>query len=327
MAVEPFFGVASWAMGIFQTVALIAISPLIAGVMGKVKAGSQKRIGSSIFQPYYDLLKLMRKEEVISDQSSWIFRVTPWIVFVATATAALFIPFFVSFTPFAMAGDLLLVIGLLGLARFFTLLAGLDVASAFGGLGSSREMMMSSIIEPAIFITIFAISLTYGGTNVSTIVTSASNAAVSSPGQIIAPSLIFAVISFFIIIMAETGRIPFDNPATHLELTMVHEAMVLEYSGRSLALIEWAQSMKMAILLALLVNIFAPWGIVSAVQLNQPGAAIVISPLILIGKMMLVAILVAHVETRVAKWRLFRVPDLLAMAILSSLIGVVFFYL
>src|SRR5436853_1649004 len=188
MAVEPFFGVASWAMGIFQTVALIAISPLIAGVMGKVKAGSQKRIGSSIFQPYYDLLKLMRKEEVISDQSSWIFRVTPWIVFVATATAALFIPFFVSFTPFAMAGDLLLVIGLLGLARFFTLLAGLDVASAFGGLGSSREMMMSSIIEPAIFITIFAISLTYGGTNVSTIVTSASNAAVSSPGQIIAPS-------------------------------------------------------------------------------------------------------------------------------------------
>ena len=327
MAVEPFFGVASWAMGIFQTVALIAISPLIAGVMGKVKAGSQKRIGSSIFQPYYDLLKLMRKEEVISDQSSWIFRVTPWIVFVATATAALFIPFFVSFTPFAMAGDLLLVIGLLGLARFFTLLAGLDVASAFGGLGSSREMMMSSIIEPAIFITTFAISLTYGGTNVSTIVTSASNAAVSSPGQIIAPSLIFAVISFFIIIMAETGRIPFDNPATHLELTMVHEAMVLEYSGRSLALIEWAQSMKMAILLALLVNIFAPWGIVSAVQLNQPGAAIVISPLILIGKMMLVAILVAHVETRVAKWRLFRVPDLLAMAILSSLIGVVFFYL
>jgi formate hydrogenlyase subunit 4 len=327
MAVEPFFGVASWAMGIFQTVALIAISPLIVGVMRKVKAGSQKRIGSSIFQPYYDLRKLMMKEEVISDQSSWIFRVTPWIVFVATATAALFIPVFISFTPFAMAGDLLLVIGLLGLARFFTLLAGLDVASAFGGLGSSREMMMSSIIEPAIFITIFAISLTYGGTNVSTIVTSASNAALSSPGQIIAPSLIFAVISFFIIIMAETGRIPFDNPATHLELTMVHEAMVLEYSGRSLALMEWAQSIKMAILLVLLVNIFAPWGIVSAAQLNQPGAAIVISPLILIGKMMLVAILVAHIETRVAKWRLFRLPDLLAMAISSSLIGVVFFYL
>jgi formate hydrogenlyase subunit 4 len=327
MTLEQAFGIADWVIGIFQTLAIIVLAPLITGVMRKVKASSQKRVGSSIFQPYYDLLKLMRKDEVISDQSSWIFRFTPWVVFAATATAALFIPAFVSFTPFSIAGDLLLVVGLFGLARFFTMLAGLDVASAFGGLGSSREMMMSALIEPALFITIFAISLTYGGTNVSTIVSSAVDATIASSAGIITPTLIFASISFFIVLMAETGRIPFDNPATHLELTMVHEAMVLEYSGRSLALLEWAQSIKMAILLTLLVNIFAPWGIVSAGQPQQLGSAILIAPLILAGKMLIVAILIAHIETRIAKWRLFRIPDLLAMAMSSSMIGVIFFYL
>ena len=309
------------AIGIAQAAAIITLAPLITGVMRKVKARTQKRMGASIFQPYYDLFKLMKKDEVVSDQSSWVFRSAPWVMIVATMTAALFIPAFLPLSPFSSAGDILVVLGLFGLARFFTMLAGLDVASAFGGLGSSREMMISSLAEPALFLTIFVVSLTLGGTNLSTLV----EAAAQSAGIVIAPSMLFGLIAFFIVVLAETGRLPFDNPATHLELTMVHEAMVLEYSGKSLAMIQWSQSIKQLILLALLVNLFVPVGMPLSLShsvwstLGGVGA--------FVTKVVILAMLVAFVETRVAKWRLFRLPDLLAMAIASSMIGVIFHYL
>jgi len=304
-------------MGIIQTLILIALAPLLTGIMRKIKARTQKRIGSSIFQPYYDIIKLMKKDEVISESSSWIFKSNPWISFISIATAALFIPVIIFYSPFGLAGDILLVIGLFGLARFFTILAGLDVASSFGGLGSSREMMMSALIEPALFIAVFTISLTHGGTNISTITESATHS------TILAPSIIFAAISLFIIILAETGRLPFDNPATHLELTMIHEAMVLEYSGKSLALVEWSQSIKQIILISFFVNFFIPFGISTNTSLAILGVGL----MAFVAKTTLLSALIAFVETKVAKWRLFRVPDLIVMTIASSMIGVIFFYI
>jgi formate hydrogenlyase subunit 4 len=233
-------------------------------------------------------------------------------------TAAFFIPVFLVYTPFGLVGDLLLVIGLFALARFFTMLAGLDVASSFGGLGSSREMMISALLEPALFLSIFVVAITYGGTNLSTMISASSNAPFLPP-----PQLIFAAIGMFIIILGETGRLPFDNPATHLELTMVHEAMILEYSGKSLALIEWSQSIKQIIFFTLMVNIFIPWGISSSTLVPT----LAIGFLTFVAKISLLGILVAFLESSVAKWRLFRIPDLIAIAIASSMIGIVFCYL
>ncbi len=307
-------------IGVAQTAAMIALSPLITGIMRKVKARTQKRMGASILQPYYDLFKLLKKDEVVSDQSSWLFRAAPWVMMVAIMTAALFVPAFVPFSPFSLAGDILVVLGLFGLARFFMMLAGLDVASAFGGLGSSREMMISSLVEPALFLTVFVVSLTLGGTNLTALV----GAAAQSVGIVIAPSMLFGLIAIFIVILAEAGRLPFDNPATHLELTMVHEAMVLEYSGKSLAMIQWSQSIKQLILFALLVNLFVPAGMPSSLSSVWSAA---VGAGTFVAKVVLLAVLVAFVETRVAKWRLFRLPDLLTMAIASSMIGVIFHYL
>jgi len=284
----------------------------------KTKARTQKRIGASIFQPYYDLLKLVRKDEVVSDQASWIFRVCLWVNFAAMATAAFFIPVFLVYTPFGMVGDLLLVVGLFALGRFFTMLAGLDVASSFGGLGSSREMMISALLEPALFLSIFVVAITYGGTNLSTMIGASSNTSFLPH-----PQIIFAAIGLFIIILGETGRLPFDNPATHLELTMVHETMILEYSGKSLALMEWSQSIKQIILFTLMVNIFVPWGISSSILISS----LAVGFLTFIGKISLFGIFVAISESSVAKWRLFRIPDLISIAIATSMIGIVLCYL
>ena len=234
------------------------------------------------------------------------------------ATAAFFIPVFLVYTPFGLVGDLILVIGLFALGRFFTMLAGLDVASSFGGLGSSREMMISALLEPALFLSIFVVAITYGGTNLSTLIAASSNSSFLPH-----PQIIFAAIGLFIIILGETGRLPFDNPATHLELTMVHETMILEYSGKSLALMEWSQSIKQIILFTLMVNIFVPWGISSSILLST----LAVGFLTFIGKISLFGIFVAFLESSVAKWRLFRIPDLIAIAIATSMIGIVLCYL
>ncbi|HSB83471.1 MAG TPA: NADH-quinone oxidoreductase subunit H [Nitrosarchaeum sp.] len=312
------FSIFEYGLGILQALLLIALSPLIVGIMRKTKAKSQKRIGAGICQPYYDVIKLLRKDEIVSDQSSWIFQLTPWINFVTTASSAFFIPVFLVYSPFGVVGDVLLVVGLFALGRFFMMLAGLDVASSFGGLGSSREMMMSVLVEPALFMTIFVIALFYGGTNISTIVSSANDTSI-----LIVPGILFALIAFFIIMMAETGKLPFDNPSTHLELTMIHESMVLEYSGKNLALMEWSHAIKQMILFTLFVDIFFPWNFVEQISL----VGISIGILVFVAKVSVLATFTAFIETLVAKWRLFRVSDLIAMAISSSMIGVIFFFL
>lgn len=312
------YDIATIVVGITQVLAMLALAPLLTGIIRKTKARTQKRIGASILQPYYDLLKLVRKDEVISDQTSWIFRACPWVNFAAMATAAFFIPVFLVYTPFGLVGDLLLVVGLFALGRFFTMLAGLDVASSFGGLGSSREMMISALLEPALFLSIFVVAITYGGTNLSTMIEASSNSSFLPH-----PQIIFAAIGLFIIILGETGRLPFDNPATHLELTMVHETMILEYSGKSLAMMEWSQSIKQIILFTLMVNIFVPWGISSSILFSS----LAVGFFMFAGKISLFGIFVAFLESSVAKWRLFRIPDLIAIAIATSMIGIVLCYL
>lgn len=307
-------------LGGLQAAAVFALAPLFAGVMNKVKARTQKRLGAGLLQPYYDLLKLMRKEEVVSESASWVFGVAPWVVCTSILTAALFVPVILPFGPLSTAGDILVVLGLFALARFFTLLAGIDAASAFGGMGVGREAMFSSLAEPGIFLAVFVVSLTLGGTNLTSIVDASARSGVT-----VVPSMVFGMIAFFLVILAETGRIPFDNPATHLELTMVHEAMLLEYSGKGLALMEWAQATKQLVLLALLVNIFAPFGMPASG--GASALSLIVGAVAALAKIGLLAAGVAFLETRVAKWRVFRLIDLLSLAVASGMIGMVFHYL
>ncbi len=308
------------AVAVLQGMAVFALAPLFTGVMRKVKARTQKRVGASVLQPYYEVFKLLHKDEVVSEEASWVFRAAPWIVASSTAAAALFVPVFVPYSPLSAAGDLIVVLGLFAVARFFTMLAGIDAASAFGGIGTSREMMMSALAEPGLFITVFVVSLTLGGTNLTSLVGAAAQS-----GVVIAPSMFFGLIAFFIIILAETGRLPFDNPATHLELTMVHEAMLLENSGKGLALVEWSQATKQMVLFSLLVNLFIPLGMPASLAAGPLQLAL--GSLAVLVKLGLLAVLVAYVETRIAKWRLFRLPDLFALAIASGMVGMIFFYL
>lgn len=303
-----------------QTTVLLAVSPFLAGLIRKVKARLQLRRGASILQPYADLAKLFKKQPVISTTTSWIFTATPYIVFASTLTAGLLVPTFTSQTPMNFAGNIIALVYLLALGTFFLILAGLDAGSAFGGMGGSREAIVASLTEPAMILSIFAIGLTAGSTNLSTVVhkTAVLEGIMTDPS----PHLM-ALAALFIVALAETGRVPVDNPATHLELTMIHEAMVLEYSGRYLALLEWAAGLKLAVFLSLIANVFAPWGIATTVA----PATIGIGLLVYILKIAVLAVLIGILECMFAKLRLFRVTDLLGVAFILALLGLLFFYI
>jgi len=303
-----------------QTIVLLAVSPFLVGLIRKVKARFQCRRGAGVFQPYADLAKLFRKQPVISTASSWIFTATPYILFSSTLAAGLLVPTFTSQTPLNFAGNIIALVYLLALGTFFLILAGLDTGSAFGGMGSSREALVASLAEPAMILSIFAIALTAGSTNLSTIVhkTALLEGIVTDPS----PHLM-ALAALFIVALAETGRVPVDNPSTHLELTMIHEAMVLEYSGRYLALIEWAAGLKLAVFLSLIANVFAPWGIATTLAPIAIGIGLVVYLLKIAG----LAVLIGIIECMFAKLRLFRVTDLLGLAFILALLGLLFFYI
>jgi formate hydrogenlyase subunit 4 len=303
-----------------QVLVLLAVSPILVGLIRKVKARLQCRRGASIFQPYSDLSKLFRKQPVVSSTTSWIFTATPYIVFAATLAAGLLVPTFTSQTPLNIAGGIIVLVYLLALGTFFLILAGLDAGSAFGGMGSSREAIVASLTEPAMILSIFAVALTSGSTNISTIVhkTALLEGIVTDP----VPHLM-ALAALCIVALAETGRVPVDNPATHLELTMIHEAMVLEYSGRYLALIEWAGAMKLVVFLSLIANVFAPWGIATTLAPASVGIGLAVYVLKIAG----LAVLIGILESMIAKLRLFRVPELLGAAFILALLGLVFFYI
>ena len=302
-----------------QVVLALALSPGLVGFVGVVKARLQGRKGPPLLQPYRDLRKLFAKDVIISQNASWLFRFTPYLLFSTTLVVTFLVPILAAPLQFDQAGDLLVVVYLLLLGTFFLALAGLDPGTAFGGMGASREMTIAAIAEPAMALSIFGLALGAGSTNLGRIV----EHSLLHPEDAISPGHVLGFAALFIITLAETGRLPVDNPSTHLELTMIHEAMVLEYSGRYLALIEWAASLKLLIFFALLANMFFPWSV--ATELS--AAAITISVVGFIAKIALLALVMALVETRVAKLRLFRVPELLALSFVLALLGVITSYL
>ena len=304
---------------IVQIVMLLALSPLIIGLIRKVKARLQCRKGAGVLQPYADLAKLFNKQPVVSSTTSWIFTATPYIVFASTLAAGLLVPIFVSQNPFNFAGNVIALVYLLALGTFFLILAGLDAGSTFGGMGSSREAIVATLAEPAMMLSIFAIALTAGSTNLSTIVhkTALMEGIITAP-----PPHLMALVAFFVVALAETGRVPVDNPATHLELTMIHEAMLLEYSGRYLALLEWAAGIKLLVFLSVIANVFAPWGIATSVT----PASLAMGMVVYVVKVSGLAVVIGVIESMFAKLRLFRVPELLGAAFILSLLALVFFY-
>ena len=307
------------AIWIVQLAVVLGLPPLVTGIVRKTKARLQNRKGPPLSQAYSDLLKLFRKEALVSSTASWIFTVTPYVVFGTTLLVAILMPMFSPHPPLGWMSDFILLVYLLGLGRFFIALSALDTGSSFGGLGSSREMTIASLVEPAMILSIFATAASAGTMNLNSIASSISPSITS----ILNPSQILAFAGLFIVTLAETGRIPVDNPATHLELTMIHEAMILEYSGRHLALIEWASQIKLLIFISLLGNLFIPTGISNDVTLVGFLTGIAIYLIKVAG----LAAVVAIVESTNAKLRLFRVPDLLMVAFTLSLLSLVLRFL
>lgn len=282
------------ALTVIQVLSLIAVAPLISGIIRKIKNNIRMRKGAGIFQPYYDLAKLSGKEEVVSDKTSWIFRAAPSIALASSVCALLLVPVFAPQAAFSRMGDLLALIFILSLGRFFMALAGLDAGSAFGGMGSSREMFISAFAEPVALLSVFAASFNAGSTD---------------PGAVSALSglrlsTVIAAIALIGVTIAETSRIPVDNRETHLELTMIHEAMVLEYSGRSLALIELASHIKQMVFICLVASVVIPQG-----NFALKAAAMIAA--------------VSLIEVSVAKMRLFRAVDFLSLAFVLSAMAVI----
>jgi formate hydrogenlyase subunit 4 len=296
-----------------QMLLVLLLAPLLTGFVRKVKARFQRRLGPPLIQPYRDLIRLMRKEVVLADNASWLFRVSPYLIFSATWVAASLVPTFKTGLLFSWSADLIALIALLGSARFFLALAGLDVGTSFGGIGSSREMMIASLAEPAMIMIVFTLALVAGSTQLATMA-----AYMNSPEIGLRMSLALGLVALIMVAIAENSRIPIDNPATHLELTMVHEAMVLEYSGRHLALVEFSASLKLLLYISLLACLFAPWGLV--VNGADP-ISLAISVLAYFAKLLVGGFLLALFETTIAKMRVFRVPEFLGAALMLGLLG------
>jgi len=303
---------------ILQLLLLVALAPLLTGFVRKVKARMLGKIGPGLLQPYRDLARLLRKDVVLAPNASWLFRSSPYLIFAAIWFAAAIVPTFANGLVLSRAGDLIAVVALLGTARFVLALAGMDVGTSFGGIGSSREMMIASLAEPAMMMVTFMVALLIQSTSLAHIA-----AFVLSQGVGIRVSLGLGLASLAMVAIAENARIPVDNPATHLELTMVHEAMVLEYSGRHLALIEAAAMLKLVLYVSLIASIFAPWGMVMGTP-DPRGVAIGLASYI--GKLAVAGFLLAVFETVIAKMRVFRVAEFLGAALLLAVLAAIFLY-
>ena len=303
---------------LLQIILVVAVSPLITGWVRLVKSRLNGRIGASAFQPYRDIYRLLQKEAVVAHSASWVFRAAPYVTFGSVWLAACIVPAFTTNLFLAQAADLIALVALLGVARFWTALAGMDVGTSFGGLGASREMMIASLAEPAMLMVTFSLSLISGTTAPAQII-----AFVLSGGVGIEVSLGLALAALVMVAIAENGRIPIDNPATHLELTMVHEAMVLGYSGRHLALMEGASMVRLTLFMALIGGLFAPWG------MAQPGdgaVAVLVGLGAFLAKCFILATALGVFETSIAKMRVFRYADFLGGALLLGLLATIFLY-
>jgi formate hydrogenlyase subunit 4 len=295
-----------------QMFLVLALAPLLLGFTRKVRARLLLRRGPPVLQPFRDLLKLIRKEAVLADNASWLFRSGPYMIFAATWVAAALVPTFAIGLVFSGVGDLIAIIALVGSGRFFLALAGMDIGTSFGGIGSSREMLFASLAEPAMIMIVFTVALVAGSTQLSFI------AAYMQDDVGLRASLGTALIALIIVAVAENARIPVDNPATHLELTMVHEAMVLEYSGRHLAMIELAAAVKLLLYISLIACMFVPWGLAPA---GSAPAAYAVGAAAYAGKLLAGGFLLVLFETSIAKMRVFRVPQFLGAALMLGLLG------
>ncbi len=304
--------VTAWGLVLLQALLYAVLGPLLVGWVRKVKALLQNRRGAPVLQPYRDLRKLLVKETRVAHTASPLFRAAPYIVFVSTWLGAATVPLIAVDLPTAAIADIIVLVGLLALGRFFLALAGMDVGTAFGGMGASREMLVSALAEPAMLMAIFTLAMGAHSTNLSTVIGHQL-----ADGLALRPSILFALGGLTLVAIAETGRIPVDNPATHLELTMIHEAMLLEYSGRHLALMEWAAQIKLVLYGALIANIFFPWGIGESFSPGSLalGIGAIVAKLLLLGGALAIA------ESVLAKMRLFRAPAFLNLALLLSLLG------
>jgi formate hydrogenlyase subunit 4 len=300
-----------------QMALVLLLAPLLLGFTRKVKAQLLQRQGPPVLQPYRDLLRLIRKQVVLAENASWLFRTGPYLIFAATWVAAALVPTFATGLYFSWTADLIALTALLGSARFFLALVGMDVGTSFGGIGSSREMMFASLAEPAMIMIVFTVALVAGSTQLSEVA-----GYMLSHGSL-RVSLGLALVGLIIVAIAENARIPVDNPATHLELTMVHEAMVLEYSGRHLAVIELATALKLLLYVSLIACIFFPWGLAPA---GAGLAAYAIGFASYLGKLAVGGFLLVLFETSIAKMRVFRVPDFLGIALMLGLLGMLLLF-
>ena len=296
-----------------QSLLVLLLAPLLTGYVRRIKAHLLRRRGPDLIQPYRDLHKLLRKEVVLAENASWVFRSAPYLIFATTWVAAALVPTFATGLVFSVAADLIAIVALLGSARFMLALAGLDVGTSFGGIGSSREMMIASLAEPALLMIAFTLSLLAGSTQLSSVATF-----MEGPDVGLRVSLGMALVGLVMVAIAENARIPVDNPATHLELTMVHEAMILEYSGRHLAVIEAAASLKLLLYLSIIGCVFAPWGVAVA---GQGLAAYAASLPVYVAKLAVGGFLLAVFETVIAKMRVFRVSEFLGAALMLGLLA------
>jgi formate hydrogenlyase subunit 4 len=302
----------SLAGAVLQAASLLAVAPLLRGGIKKMKARMQTRQGPPLLQGYYDLAKLLRKETVRSETASWVYALGPRLYFAAAVAATTLVPVLIAAAPLDGAGGILGFVGILALGRFALAAAALDTGSPFGGMGSSREMTIAALAEPALMLGLFTSALAAGSLDLGAVVRSEL-----VPGVLFRPSDILALSGLFLVLIAETGRIPVDNPATHLELTMIHEAMVLEYAGPDLALVEWASALKELLYITLLIDLFVPLGIATTIG----AASLAISAVAWAGKVFVFAVVITLVETTNAKLRLFRVPELVAVSLGLGFIG------
>jgi formate hydrogenlyase subunit 4 len=296
-----------------QMALVLLLAPLLTGFVRKVRARLLRRRGAPLLQPYRDLQRLLRKEVVLAENASWLFRAAPYLIFAATWVAAALVPTFATGLLFSWTADLIAIIALLASARFFLALAGMDVGTSFGGIGSSREVMIASLAEPAMLLIVFTLALVAGSTQLSTVA-----GVMASPAVGLRVSLGLAIVALIMVAIAENARIPIDNPATHLELTMVHEAMVLEYSGRHLALIELAAALKLLLYASLIACVFVPWGLAAA---DAGPVAYAMGLVAYLAKLAAGGFLLSLFETSIAKMRVFRVPEFLGAALMLGLLG------
>ncbi|MFL6121966.1 respiratory chain complex I subunit 1 family protein [Actinophytocola sp.] len=299
---------------VVQPVLIVAGAPLLVGLMRQVRAKLEGRAGAGVGQPWRDLRKLFGKERITPRGTSEVFRVAPLLLVATTLVVTVVAPFVTTDSAIDPAADLFAVVALLALGAVALALAGLDTGTAFGGMGASREMTILALVEPTLLVAIFALSVRVGSTNLAAIVA----ATVHDPGRVISPASLLAAVALVVVIIAETGRLPVDNPSTHLELTMVHEAMILEYAGPDLALVELASAMRLSVFLGLLANLFLPWGIAT----TAAPLALLVGVVVLAVKVGLLGVMLAAGEVFLAKLRLFRVPELLAGSFVLALLAV-----